>query len=98
MKAWVYIIRSETCGRYYCGQSTNVEQRLRQHNDPEYCLSKTTKRFQGPWVLVWEQPCQDLSEARRLERRVKKRGIARFLREVKSVESREGEPVLTGSQ
>ncbi|MFZ5864837.1 MAG: GIY-YIG nuclease family protein [Thermodesulfobacteriota bacterium] len=98
MKAWVYIIQSETSGRYYCGQSANVEQRLRQHNDPEYRLSKTTKRFQGPWALVWAQSCQDLSEATRLERRVKNRGIARFLREVESAESRKGEPVLTGPQ
>jgi len=48
----VYIIQSESSGRYYCGQSTDVERRLRQHNDPDYCLSKTTKRLDGPWKLI----------------------------------------------
>jgi putative endonuclease len=86
---WVYIIQSETCGRYYCGQSANVEQRLRQHNDPDYKLSKTTKRFTGPWKLVWTQQCIDLSEATRLERQIKKRGISRYLNSVaQSAESR----------
>mgnify|MGYP005853662621 CR=1 FL=1 len=41
MKAWVYILQSQSTGRYYCGQSTDVERRLRQHNDPDYSLSKT---------------------------------------------------------
>jgi len=53
MPQWVYIIQSESSGRYYCGQSSNVQQRLRQHNDPEYRLSKTTKHFAGPWKLIW---------------------------------------------
>jgi len=79
MQYWVYIIESETSGRFYCGQSSNVEQRLRQHNDPEYRLSKTTKRFPGPWKLIWTQSCRDRSEAIRLERNIKKRGISRFL-------------------
>ena len=50
---FVYILRSETTGRHYCGQTDDVARRVRQHNDPEYHGSKTTKRFQGPWVVVW---------------------------------------------
>jgi hypothetical protein len=42
MSFWVYIIQSETTGRYYCGQSSDVERRLRQHTDPEYRLSSRT--------------------------------------------------------
>ena len=84
MQYWVYIIQSETSGRFYCGQSSNVEQRLRQHNDPEYRLSKTTKRFPGPWKLIWTQSCLNRSEATRLERDIKKRGISRFLNSVQS--------------
>jgi|GEM_PF-400338 len=79
MTNWVYILQSETSGRYYCGQSSDVERRLRQHNDPAYSLSKTTKRFAGPWRLIWNRPCVDRGEAMRLERRIKKRGIERFL-------------------
>jgi putative endonuclease len=81
MGACVYIIQSDSAGRYYCGQSTDVERRLRQHNDPDYCLSKTTKRFLGPWRLVWSQVRESRSEAMQLEKRIKERGIARFLQE-----------------
>ena len=85
---WIYIIQSESTGRYYCGQSGDPEQRLRQHNDPDYQLSKTTKRFAGPWKLIWTQECKDRSEATVLERGIKKRGISRYLGKGQSVESR----------
>jgi len=58
MPFWAYIIQSESTGRYYCGHSSDPNRHLRQHNDPEYRLSKTTKRFEGPWMLIWSQDCQ----------------------------------------
>jgi putative endonuclease len=79
MSFWVYILQSETSGLHYCGQTTDVERRLRQHNDPEYSLSKTTKRLEGPWKLIWSEVCGDRSEATQLERKIKKRGIERIL-------------------
>ena len=82
MKTWVYILQSENTGRYYCGQTSNIDRRLQQHNDPAYQLSKTTKRFEGPWRLVWVQECLDRSEATKLERLVKKRGIGRYLNDL----------------
>ena len=88
MPYWVYTIQSESTERYYCGQSSNPERRLVQHNDPEYVLSKTTKRFKGPWKLIWTKECLSLSDAMTLERSIKKRGIGRFLNIAKSVESR----------
>ena len=89
MPQWVYIIQSESNGRYYCGQSSNVEQRIRQHNDPEYQLTRTTKRYKGPWKPIWSVECESLSEATVLEQKIKKRGIARYLHGyTQSVESR----------
>jgi predicted GIY-YIG superfamily endonuclease len=52
----VYILRSETTGRHYCGQTDDLDRRLRQHNDSEYHGSRTTKRFEGPWTLLWSEP------------------------------------------
>ena len=72
MPFWVYIIQSETTGRYYCGQSSDVERRLRQHNDPEYRLSKTTKRLEGPWKLVWTQKTSSRAEAMTMEKKLKR--------------------------
>jgi len=48
----VYILQSETSGRFYYGKSGDMERRLRQHNDPAYSLSKPTKGFAGPWKLL----------------------------------------------
>ncbi len=81
MAHWVYILQSESTSRYYCGQTSNLERRLIQHNDPEYLLSKTTKRFKGPWVLIWKKESYSRSEAMKLEKFIKKRGIARYLEE-----------------
>jgi len=88
MPFWVYIIQSENTGRYYCGHSSDPNRRLRQHNDPEYRLSKTTKRFKGPWALRWARECETRSESMSLEKQIKKRGISRYLSEAQLVESR----------
>jgi putative endonuclease len=88
MNAFVYILQSETTQRYYCGQTTDIGRRLRQHNDPEYHLSKTTKRFDGPWKLAWSCECPTKGEAMKLEKRIKGRGISRFLLDAQSAESR----------
>ena len=88
MPFWVYIIQSESTGRYYCGHSSDPNRRLRQHNDPEYRLSKTTKRFAGPWMLSWSQECPTRGNAMKLEKAIKKRGIGRYLSNAQLGESR----------
>ena len=81
MEHWVYILQSQSTSRYYCGQTRDLSVRVAQHNDPANDLTKTTKRFQGPWRLVWSKYVATGSEAMRLERRIKKRGIERFLKD-----------------
>jgi putative endonuclease len=79
VKVWVYILQSDTSGRFYCGQTNDLGRRIKQHNDPSHRETRTTKRFEGPWSLVWSQECPNRSEGMRLERAIKKRGISRFL-------------------
>jgi putative endonuclease len=86
MDHWVYILQSESSGRYYCGQTRDLKKRVLQHNDPINDLSKTTKRFKGPWKLVWSKKVASASESIILERRIKKRGIGRFLMTLKTAE------------
>ena len=83
----VYILKSESTGRYYCGHTDDLERRVRQHNDPNYHGSRTTKVFPGPWEIVWSCSCVDRSAAMALEKRIKKRGIGRYLKS-QSAESR----------
>lgn len=76
---YVYILQSQSTSRYYCGQTKNLQQRLCQHNDPEYRPNATTRRFAGPWQLVWCEECSTRSDAMEKEIQIKKRGIGRFL-------------------
>ena len=78
-KFHVYILQSQSTGRYYCGHTKDLEQRLRHHNDPEYRPDATTRRFQGPWLLVWSEKQDDRSSAMFRERKIKKQGIQRFM-------------------
>ncbi len=80
MRFHVYVLCSESTGRYYCGQTDNLERRIQQHNDPKHHGTQTTKRFPGPWRLEWTQICETRAEAMALEKQIKKRGIRRFLK------------------
>jgi putative endonuclease len=79
MNYLVYILQSKTTDRHYCGHTDDLDRRLRQHNDPDYHGSKTTKRFEGPWTVVWSQQSETRGEAMMLEKQIKKRGMKRFL-------------------
>jgi putative endonuclease len=87
VKVWVYILRSNTTGRYYCGQTSDLSRRVKQPNDPSHRGSQTTKRYEGPWKLVWFQDCPTRSAAMKPEREIKERGISRFLQEAQVVQT-----------
>ncbi|MCK4631713.1 MAG: GIY-YIG nuclease family protein [candidate division Zixibacteria bacterium] len=79
MTYWVYVLQSKSSGRFYCGHTGNLTQRIEQHNDLSYVSTKTTKRFAGPWVLVHSEEFETRSEAMKVERQIKKRGMRRYL-------------------
>jgi len=75
MSYTVYILQSLKTGRFYCGQTCNVENRLERHNSGRNRSTKSER----PWKVVWEKEVENRSEAVQLESRIKKRGIERFL-------------------
>ena len=87
MVYYVYILQSETIGRYYIGHTDDLERRVRQHNDPDYHGSKTTKRFHGPWSVVYSEICQSRSEAITREKQIKGWKSRRMIKQL--VESRQ---------
>lgn len=89
MAYFVYILQSTSTGPYYCGYTDDLARRLRQHNDPEYRGSTTTKRFPVPWLLIWQKEFSSRDEAMMKEKRIKSRGIQRYLA-AQPVESRPG--------
>ena len=72
----VYILYSHSCGRRYIGHTDDLARRVRQHNDPEYRGSKTTKRFAGPWIMIHSETYSTRSAAMKRERWLKS-GVGR---------------------
>jgi len=72
-----YILQSEKTANYYCGQTNEIHQRMRRHNRGEM---KSTK-YGIPWALVGYMEFSTRSEAVKLEKQIKGRGIQRWLDE-----------------
>jgi putative endonuclease len=79
-KYFVYILQSTVTKKYYAGQTYSVEKRLQEHNEG---LSNSTK-FGKPWELVWTMEVNTRKEAMQVERKIKSRGIKRFLEDEKN--------------
>ncbi|MFH6604442.1 GIY-YIG nuclease family protein [Maribacter algicola] len=77
MEYEVYILFSEKLGRYYCGQTDNLTKRFATHNSGG--KKYTSKGI--PWKLIKSFPVESRSKAIELERKIKKRGIERYLDE-----------------
>ena len=65
---FVYLIKSVNNNYYYVGSTSNVDNRLRQHNNGEV---RSTK-FRKPYELVYIEKYDSIQEARVRERQVKK--------------------------
>jgi putative endonuclease len=75
MPYWVYILQSETTGRYYVGHTNNLEERLRRHQAGRTAAT----RGRGPWRLRYrdELPTRQAAAAR--ERAIKARKSRTFI-------------------
>ena len=65
----VYILQSEKNGRYYVGQSNNLQGRLDKHNRGEVRSTKPGR----PWVLKYAELVETRSQAVQRERQIKSR-------------------------
>jgi putative endonuclease len=75
MQYCVYIIFSEKLNKFYVGFTIDIDNRVIQHNQG---ISTFTARG-IPWKLVHTFFVNDINEARLLEKKIKGRGIKRFL-------------------
>ncbi len=64
---FVYVLRSKTSGRLYIGYTSDLTQRLGQHN---HGVTKSTKN-RGPWELVHREGFATRGEAMQQERFLK---------------------------
>jgi len=75
---YIYIIHSQHLQRYYVGSTEDVERRLHEHN-----IGKSTSTRAGiPWELIHIESFATRSDAMLRERKIKARGIGRFLADV----------------
>ncbi len=72
---FVYILYSEKRSRYYVGQTTDIDKRLKRHN---LGFVPSTKSG-APWGLVLQIEVLSRTEALVLERQIKKRGAKRYI-------------------
>jgi len=71
MKGYLYLIESPNCKRPYLGSSSNLEDRIKEHNKG---TTKATKN-KGPWSFVWSHEFKNIQDAKRVEYTIKKRKI-----------------------
>ena len=60
---YVYVLRSKVSPRFYIGMSSDVENRLKEHNRGK---TKSIKGYR-PWELVFKEDYQSREEARKRE-------------------------------
>jgi len=72
---YVYILYSKSAEQYYCGQTSDLHKRLFRHNSGE-----TPSIKHGiPWIMIGYIPVESRSESVLLEKKIKKRGIERWI-------------------
>ena len=80
---YIWILRSKVTQRYYVGSTDDVEKRLKEHNAGK---SKSTPTG-IPWELIHSESFITRSEAMLHERKIKTRGISRYLSDINQISS-----------
>lgn len=72
---YTYIIQSEKSGRYYIGHTSDLDQRLANHNDGR--VKSTSKR--GPWRVRYFEEYETKIQANQRELEIKKKKSRKYL-------------------
>ena len=80
----VYVLYSKRLNRFYVGQTTNLENRLSEHNNGESPYTS-----QGtPWILLWSTTKQSFREVELLEQKLKNLSRIRKIRFMRKYKKR----------
>ena len=74
----VYVLENPH-GKFYVGQTGNIEERLQDHNRTD-CFEGHYTRKNGPWRLVWSEEHGSRSSAVQRERQIKRMKSATWIR------------------
>lgn len=67
---YVYVIYNKLVGKYYVGQTEDIDIRLWQHNEHVY-KNTYTARFPGEWKLIYQESFSTRLEALKREKGLK---------------------------
>lgn len=67
---YTYAIYNKSNGKIYIGQTENLEQRLKLHNNKQFVRSYTVK-FSGTWEIIYKEEFLTRSEALKREKQLK---------------------------
>ena len=75
----VYALYSENYDKIYIGMTSDIDQRLKSHNE----LGKKgwTKNFR-PWIIIYQEDHPDKSEALKREKQLKTSAGRSFIRSI----------------
>ena len=79
--AYVYILKSIHYSKTYIGSTVNLIKRIEEHNAGYGIYSKRYK----PWVLVYKENFENLSDARKREKYFKSPTGRRFIKKNKLI-------------
>jgi len=74
---FVYVIKSLRNGRYYVGETTDLNKRLKYHNDP--MLNTNSTKSSMPWEYLIKIKCKNRRQALKIERHIKKMKSRRYI-------------------
>ncbi len=74
----VYILYSKKADRYYIGQTSELENRLRRHNRGGSSYTKSGT----PWKLVYREKFETRSEAMKREKKLKNAKNLEYIKRV----------------
>ncbi|WP_363152335.1 GIY-YIG nuclease family protein [uncultured Mucilaginibacter sp.] len=78
MTFYVYILYSPTSGKYYVGQTGNLDQRLEKHNSATFANSATKAGI--PWEIYYVIECISRKQAVNIESHLKKMRSTKYYR------------------
>ena len=77
----VYIIYSKSIDSYYIGETINIEDRIKQHNESFYETGYTKQS--KDWILYYRIDCLSRSQARKIEAHIKSMKSKTYIQNLK---------------
>jgi putative endonuclease len=77
---YVYAVYNKRVGKYYVGQTEDLDRSVKQHND--HTFKSYTSRFPGEWELIYKESVATRSEALKREKGLKSGNGRLFIKSV----------------